>query len=132
MSEKQRVIIQPHAEAIIGVICEPRFDDIIVDQMQAEISVAAAKRSAAPVILDMSKVDYVPSIGLGALVGLSRRLRQDGHRFLLAGLQAQVRTLFTITRLDKLFEIRSNVDDALAHLKAGDPAGGSDAGSNAQ
>jgi anti-sigma B factor antagonist len=119
MAETQAILIQPHTEAVSAVICQPRLDDTIIEQMQEQVSTAATQRPGMPVILDMAKVEYVPSLGLGALVGLSRRLRQDGHRFLIVGLQHEVRTLFAITRLDKLFEIRSSVDDALSHLRGG-------------
>jgi anti-sigma B factor antagonist len=119
MSQTQVVSIAPHDEAVNASICQPRLDDAAIEQMQERISAAAAEHRGKPVILDMSKVEYVPSLGLGALVGLMRRLRQDAHRFVLVGLQAEVRTLFSITRLDKLFEIRSTVDEALEHLRSG-------------
>jgi anti-sigma B factor antagonist len=119
MSEAQVISVQPHEEAVIAVISQPRLDDTITERMQEQVSAAAAQRPALPVILDMSHVEYVPSLGLGALVGLMRRLRQDGHRFLLVGLQHEIRKLFAITRLDKLFEFRTSVDDALSHLRGG-------------
>ena len=120
MSETQAVSIERRAEAVCAVICQPRLDDTIAERMQEQVSAAAAQKPALPVILDMSRVEYVPSLGLGALVGLMRRLRQDGHRFVLVGVQHQVRILFSITRLDKLFEFRSNVEEALSHLKGQD------------
>jgi anti-sigma B factor antagonist len=119
MSEAQVISIRPHTDAVIAVLSQPRMDDAIIEQMQEQVTAAAAQGPALPVILDMSQVEYVPSMGLGALVGLMRRLRQDGHRFLLAGLQPEIRKLFAITRLDKLFEFRSNIDDALSHLRGG-------------
>src|SRR5207244_1090159 len=105
--------IEPHPEAVRVTIGQSRLDETIIEAMQERVNAAAAQHPALPVVLDMSQVEYVPSLGLGSLVGLQRRLRQEGHRFVLAGLQHEIRSLLTMTRLDKLFEIRASFDEAL-------------------
>jgi anti-anti-sigma factor len=117
MSQSSAVTIEPHAEAVRAVISQPRLDETNIDKVQEEITAAAAQKPGLPVVLDLLEVDYIPSVGLGGLVGLMKRLRADGHRFILTGLQGEVRMLLSITRLDKLFEIRTTFDDALQHIR---------------
>ena len=55
--------------------------------------------------------------GLGALVGLMRSLKKEGRRFILVGLQPDLRTVLAITHLDKLLEIQPRLEDALNRLR---------------
>jgi anti-anti-sigma factor len=63
-------------------------------------------------------------MALGAIVVLLNTLKQHGQKFILVGLQPAVRDSLAVTRLDKLFEIRDDVEDVLAHLRRGDAAAG--------
>jgi anti-sigma B factor antagonist len=116
MSEPQAIAIQPHAQVVWAVIQQRELNDTAIDQMQRQVSAAAAQQPSQPVVLDMSQVEFVPSLALGALVSLMRRLKQEGHRFILVGMHPDVRTTLAVTRLDKLFEIHPNLAEALNHL----------------
>lgn len=54
-------------------------------------------------ILDFSKTDYIDSSGLGVLVTLSKKIREQGGQLSLVGLSEDLRTLFELTKLDTLF-----------------------------
>lgn len=118
MSEPQAVAIQPHAEVVWAVLERRELDDLASEQMQRDVSAAAAQKPGLPVVLDLSRVEYVPSLALGALVSLLRRLKGDGRRLLLVGIHPEVRATLAVTRLDKLFEIRTSLEEALNHLRA--------------
>jgi anti-sigma B factor antagonist len=118
MSEPQVVAIQPHAEAVWAIIRHDTMDEATIQQMQANVSATAAQQAGLPVILDMSNVRFVPSTGLGALIGLMRSLKKDGHRFILVGVHADVRTALAVTHLDKLLEIQPRFEDALTRLRS--------------
>jgi anti-anti-sigma factor len=117
MSEPQAVSIQPHAEVVWAVIHQPTLDEATIQRMQAEVTAAAAQQTNLPVILDMSKVSFIPSTGLGALVSLMRSLKKEGRRFILVGLQPEIRTALAVTHLDKLLEIHPRLEDALSRLR---------------
>ncbi len=55
------------------------------------------------VTLDFSKVEFVDSSGLGALVFLHKRLISSGHRLRVVGLRGQPLQLFTNLHLVPLF-----------------------------
>lgn len=56
-------------------------------------------------IIDMSETTYIDSTVLSCLVKLKNRLIARGGRVYLTGVQPNVRRVFTITGLDRVFEI---------------------------
>jgi anti-anti-sigma factor len=56
-------------------------------------------------LLDFTNVERVSSEGLGALVGLHKRMRLGGGRLTLFNLCPQLYEVFEITRLDTLLRI---------------------------
>jgi anti-sigma B factor antagonist len=65
-------------------------------------------------IIDFADTGYIDSAGLGALVSLSKKIREANGALRLTHLNDDLRTLFELTRLDTLFVF----DDG------GGPAGG--------
>lgn len=68
---------------------------------------------AKKVVINLSNVAYVDSSGLATLVEALQKTKSNGGRLRLAGLCAKVKSLFEITKLEKLFEIFSTEEDAV-------------------
>lgn len=65
-------------------------------------------------IIDLSTVRFIDSSGLGALVsGFKNASAREGS-LKLCCLQPQVRSMFELTRLHRVFEIYASNDEALA------------------
>ena len=69
--------------------------------------------SGAMVILNLAQVQFIDSSGLGAIVATMKHLAPD-RKLVLAGLTAPVERVFTLTRMDSVFDLFANLDDALA------------------
>jgi anti-sigma B factor antagonist len=65
-------------------------------------------------LIDCSETGYIDSSGLGALVTVSKKIRENGGELRIAGLNDDLRSLFELTKLDSLFHIERTVADALA------------------
>src|SRR5213596_2052633 len=65
-------------------------------------------------IVDLSRVTYIDSSGLAALIEGMQKIEAYGGKFALAGLQETVRSIFEIARLDQIFRIFPDADAALA------------------
>lgn len=65
------------------------------------------------IILDLSRVDFVDSSGLGAIVGSLKQLGA-GRRLDLSGLTPTVDKVFRLTRMDTVFNLFPSLDKALA------------------
>jgi len=68
------------------------------------------------ILIDFSDTGYIDSSGLGALVSLSKKLREADGELRLAGLNDDLRTLFELTKLDTLFRIDASPEEALAEF----------------
>ena len=65
-------------------------------------------------VVDLSEVSYIDSAGLAALIQAMQKVEGYGGKFMLAGLQETVRSIFEISRLDQVFQIFPDADAALA------------------
>jgi anti-sigma B factor antagonist len=65
-------------------------------------------------LIDFTRTGYIDSSGLGVLVSLSKKIRDEGGDLRLAGLNEDLRTLFELTKLDTLFAITDSAAEALA------------------
>ena len=72
------------------------------------------ERKPQRLVVDLSNVTYIDSAGLAALIGAMQKVEGYGGKFLLAGLQETVRSIFEISRLDQVFQIFPDADAALA------------------
>jgi anti-sigma B factor antagonist len=75
---------------------------------------AALDRGERRLLVDFSRTGYIDSSGLGALVSISKRVREAGGELRLAGLNDDLRSLFELTKLDTLFAITETPEQALA------------------
>jgi anti-sigma B factor antagonist len=75
---------------------------------------AALDRGERRMLIDFSRTGYIDSSGLGALVSLSKRIREAGGELRLSGLNEDLRSLFELTKLDTLFAIAETPQQALA------------------
>lgn len=66
-------------------------------------------------IVDFSKIDFIDSSGLGALVSLLKMMNGKGEMMLCA-LNPGIRNMFTLTRMDRIFRICPDRATALSHL----------------
>lgn len=64
-------------------------------------------------LIDFSNTGYIDSSGLGVLVSLSKKIREQGGELRLANLNEDLRTLFELTKLDTLFSIADSRKAAL-------------------
>jgi anti-sigma B factor antagonist len=65
-------------------------------------------------LIDFSGTGYIDSSGLGALVSISKRIREAGGELRLSGLNEDLGSLFELTKLDTLFTITETPEQALA------------------
>ncbi len=74
----------------------------------------ALDHGARKLLVDFTKTGYIDSSGLGVLVSLSKKIREQGGELRLAALNEDLRTLFELTKLDTLFQISDSRAQALA------------------
>ena len=91
---------------------ETRIDGTVAAEFRNEMG-AIIEEGAEALVLDLSAVDLMDSTGLGALVASLKMLRGKGE-MVISGASGKVTSLFKITRMDQVFRIFANRDDAVA------------------
>ena len=79
-----------------------------------EMVQTALDRGERRLLIDFSRTGYIDSSGLGALVSISKKIREAGGELRLSGLNEDLRSLFELTKLDTLFAIAETPQQALA------------------
>jgi anti-sigma B factor antagonist len=64
-------------------------------------------------IIDLTKVDFIDSSGLGVLVGGLKRVGPHKGKVILVINKSNIMKIFNITGLDKVFAIYQKTDDAI-------------------
>lgn len=78
------------------------------DQVRAKIAPIEGRH-----ILDLSNVEFVDSSGLGAIVAVMKMMEAN-QTLELAGLNPSVAKVFSLTRMDTVFVIHSNVEEGVS------------------
>ena len=63
-------------------------------------------------IIDFTKVPYVDSAGIGALVGAYVTHEKDGRRLFLVGVSERVRQALQVTRVESFFRFYATSEEA--------------------
>ena len=100
-------------------------EGVLVFQVDGEINISTSpelkkqfeKQPAKKVVVDLLKVNYIDSSGLATLVEILKRTKMQGGTLGLSGLSDKVKSLFEITKLDKLFLVAATQDDAVNRVK---------------
>ena len=69
------------------------------------------------VIIDLAKVDWMNSTGLGILISGLTTMRNNGGELKLANVTEKIQSLLTITKLITVFESYDSVEEAIASFK---------------
>ena len=70
--------------------------------------------SSPSLILDMSKVPFIDSAGIGALVGVQVSRRKDGRRLAVVGANERVRESLRMTNVEQFFYFYATQEEAEA------------------
>jgi anti-anti-sigma factor len=68
-----------------------------------------------PLIIDLSRIDFIDSSGLGALVQLAKNCKESGTQFALLGNARVVQTV-KLVRLETFLNLQPSLADALAQF----------------
>ena len=99
-------------DIVIIYVKEERLDAHNSGELKIEVQklFAEGKKN---VLIDLKDVRFIDSSGLGALVsGFKNAITNQGN-LKLSTLQSQVRSMFELTRLHRVFEIFASTSEAL-------------------
>jgi len=95
-----------------------RIDHATADGLKTALApyLAACATGRDKVVLDLTGVEYISSVGLRVLMLASKQAKAQGGSLAVAGLQPVVREIFEISRFHLVLEVFPTLREALAKL----------------
>jgi len=97
------------SNTIVKVLAR-RLDHVVAPELKEAVLREAATGGGA-IVLDLSEVEFMDSSGLGAVVGIRKRLGWS-VRVVLAGLRSPVFRVFEIARMTSVFSFYTSAEAA--------------------
>ena len=102
-------------------------DDLTVCHLEGEVDINTSPdikknfdkviaKKTPKIVISLSRVTYVDSSGLATLVEILKNMKSYGGKLKLSALSPKVKSLFEITKLDKLFSIAQTDEEATANF----------------
>jgi anti-sigma B factor antagonist len=114
MSSYRRIIVAEEGPvSVVRFIDKKIVDPASIEQLGEELNslVSVDKRSI--ILLNFEGVDFLSSAVLNKLISLNSKLKAVQGRLKLCNLRAEIKEVFNLTRLDRVFDIRKTEPDAL-------------------
>ena len=90
----------------LDAFSEKQFKSFVADNLNKEL----------PFVIDLTKIDFLDSSGLGALVQTAKECKKLKLGFSIVG-NSRVAQTIKLVRLGDFLNLNSSLDDALNHLK---------------
>lgn len=108
-------------------INKTRQSDIVICQLNGDIDINSSpdirknldeltSKQEKKIILNLGNVSYIDSSGLATLVEMLKKTKKYGGELRLSNLADKVKSLFEITKLEKLFKIYDTAEEAIANF----------------
>jgi anti-sigma B factor antagonist len=93
---------------LIGDEAGPRLAELVSDSVEEGIKV---------LVIDLEKVRYISSSGLGLLITLLTKMKNAGGELFLTAPSEHVKKLLIITKLNGIFKVLDSVDELSSSSK---------------
>ena len=109
-----KISLENKGEVLLARVDELQIGAEIADEFKARIR-GGLPEAGGKVAIDLSKVDFMDSSGLGALVSLLKIVRPEGE-LCLFGVRPSVQEILRLTHLDAVFGHEKTEEAAMARL----------------
>jgi len=101
----------------VVVLPRGRIDHATAEQFKAALALHLAPGAARdPLVIDLTGVEYISSVGLRVLMLASKQAKAQGCALAVCGLQPVVREIFEISRFNLVLQVFPSLREALAAL----------------
>ena len=98
---------------IVSFIENKILDEANITEIGAALTSLVEARERPKMMLDFQNVDHLSSAALGMLINVNQKIKVQSGELRLVNIKPQIIEVFMITRLNKLFKIYPNREDAL-------------------
>jgi anti-sigma B factor antagonist len=89
------------------------LDETKLQRLNRELGKVVEDPQRQRLVIDLGTVAFLTSTGIGAMIAVHKKVQAGGGTLKLCGLNPNIHSLFTITQVDRLFDIHANADEAV-------------------
>ncbi len=117
-SRDTRMTVEQDGEIVkINLLDRNILEEAAIQQIGEEISGLVEQSTNPKILISFSNVEHLSSAALGTLITINNKVRQKAGQLRLSNIDPQIYEVFVITRLNKLFQIFDDVDQAIGSFK---------------
>ncbi len=107
-SERKRGCLIFHFTGQLDAYSEKQFNVFVEEALSV---------NALPIVLELTKIDFIDSSGLGAIVHLAKQCKKSKRSFVVVG-NARVIQTIKLVRLEQFLRVTSDLNSALSQIAA--------------
>ncbi len=92
------------------------IDAANIQELGDELFALVEKEEKKNLVLNFATVEFLSSAALNKLIILDKKVKTAGGKMRLCNLRKEIYEVFAITRLNQVFEIKANENEAVAGL----------------
>lgn len=108
-----------HENGVTIVEITGRFDAVSAPEIKSDLH-SLIESGSIRLVVNLEKMDFIDSAGLGVLVSCLRRTAAEGGDLRLAEVPPFCRSIFELTRLTRVFEVTESVEQAVSAVAQAD------------
>lgn len=116
MAESQLLIHAIQDATIVNFPNASILDSMVIDAIGRELYALVDEKASRKIVLDFSGVKFLASQAIGVLITLKQKVDEIGGQVVICGMREEVRRVFKIMDLGKLFEFFDVEEKALEHM----------------
>jgi len=102
----------------VATLTDKKILEVIdIQALENSIIPLVERKQNINLVLDFSNVEFLSSSALGLLIRVSKKIYESNGHLRLCGIAGSIMQIFTITRLDKIFQILPDRHEALESLQ---------------
>ena len=119
MADQQRIrVTEVDGVTVVRFVDRKILDDLIIKDLGQELFELVEKENRSQLLLNFTDVEFLSSAALGKLISLHKKVERAEGVLKLSNIKSEIYDVFTITRLNEKFDIKSEQEDALADFAA--------------
>ena len=114
MGEHRRIEVSD-----VGPVTVVRFndrkilDEAFIQELGQELFSLVETEKKEKLLLNFSSVEFLSSAALGKLITLDKKVKASGGTLKLSNIRPEIYEVFAITKLNRIFDIKDDLSDAL-------------------
>ena len=110
----RRIDVEQVGDVTIATFVDKKIlDENNIQMIGSELFSLVEEEGRKRIIIDFKNVEYLSSAALGKLITMNKKVKAAGGEMRMCSIRPDIYEVFVITRLNKIFDIRDNQEEAL-------------------